>query len=124
MRKSFVVGALALATIPMTGAWAMDVATFLAKADALKRKGPLALFSSDLKLLTNHIQTDFVRLRSERLAAQAARTTMAFCPPAAGVKLTDKDILLAMQAVPEERRGTTSTREALKIFLARRFPCD
>ena len=29
----------------------MSVATFLAKADALKAKGPLALLSSDIKLL-------------------------------------------------------------------------
>ena len=101
----------------------MPVATFIAKADALQRKGLLALFSGDLKLLTQQIKADFGSLRAERLAAKEAGATTAFCPPAAGVKLTDKDILSAMQAVPAERRRTTSTREALKTFLARRFPC-
>ena len=116
---------LLLLAVPAAAvAQSMPVATFIAKADALQRKGPLALFSSDLKLLTHQIKADFAGLRTERRAAEAAGTTTAFCPPAAGAKLTDKDILSAMQAVPTERRGTTSTREALKTFLARRYPCN
>ena len=116
---------LLLLAVPAAAvAQSMPVATFIAKADALQRKGPLALFSSDVKLLTQQIKADFVRLRSERLAAESAGTTTAFCPPTTGAKLTDKDILSAMQAVPAERRGTTSTREALKTVLARRYPCN
>lgn len=114
---------LLFAAPAVAGAQWMPVGTFIAKADALQRKGPLALFSNDLKRLTQQIKADFTGLRSERLAAEAAGTTTAFCPPAAGVKLTDKDILSAMQAVPAERRVSTSTREALKTFLARRYPC-
>ena len=105
-------------------AQSMPVSTFIAKAYALQQKGPLALFSNDVKLLTQQIKADFAALRSERLATEAARTTTAFCPPATGARLTDKDILLAMQAVPAERRGSTSTRQALKTFLAQRYPCN
>ncbi len=112
-------GALALSS----GAAAMPVSTFLTKAESLKKKGPLALFSGDLKLLTNQVKSDARQLREERLAAKAARRPTAFCPPDAGVKLTDKDILVAMQAVPPADRARTDTRAALKAYLARRHPC-
>ena len=101
----------------------MPVSTFLTKAESLKKKGPLALFSGDLKLLTNQVKSDARQLREERLAAKAAGRPTAFCPPDAGVKLTDKDILVAMQAVPPADRARTDTRAALKAYLARRHPC-
>jgi hypothetical protein len=102
---------------------AMPVSTFLTKADALKSKGPLALFSSDLKLLSTQMKTDLSAIRSERLAAQAAGRPTSFCPPSGGVKLTDKDIVEAMQAVPLPQRAQTDTKDALRAYLARRFPC-
>jgi hypothetical protein len=49
--RLFVVFALA-AAMPLTAASAMPVSTFLDKANRLEKKGPAALFSSDLKLLT------------------------------------------------------------------------
>ena len=102
---------------------AMTVAVFIAKAESLKKKGPLALFSGDLKLLTNQIKSDGASIREERLAAERAGKHGAFCPPAAGVKLTDKDVMQAMQAVPAAERGRTTTRTAMRAFMARRFPC-
>ena len=102
---------------------AMTVDLFLAKADKLKAKGPLTLFSSDIKLLTNQIKADAGSLREERLAAKAAGKAQAFCPPEAGAKLTDKDVLQAMEAVPAAQRSRTTTRTALRAFMARRYPC-
>lgn len=121
MRVALFAGALALVT--ESAASAMPVATFLAKADTLQKKGPLALFSSDLKLLTNQVKGDAAAIRAERLAAKAAGRPPAFCPTEAGAKLTDKDVLSAMQAVPVARRTSTSTIEALKAFMVRRYPC-
>lgn len=102
---------------------AMSVATFLAKAESLKKKGPLALFSGDLKLLTKQIEADAASIRAERLAARSAGRPTAFCPPEGGVKLTDKDVMQAMEAVPAPRRAQTTTRDAMRGFMARRFPC-
>lgn len=112
-----------LAVSAAASAQAMPVATFLTKADALKKKGPLALVSGDIKLLMGQVKTDAGELRSERLAAKVAGKRTAFCPPEAGTKMTDKDILAAMQAVPTAQRASTSTKDALKAFLARRYPC-
>ena len=112
-----------LAAAPIASAAAMPVSTFLAKADRLQKKGPLAMFSRDLKLLMNQVRADAGEIRAERLAAKAAGRPTAFCPPDAGVKLTDRDILVAMQAVPPADRANTSTKAALRAFLARRHPC-
>lgn len=123
MTLSLIAAALLLGAAAPAPAPAMTVAAFIAKADGLKKKGPLALFSGDLKLLTSQIKADGASIRAERLAAKAAGKLTAFCPPEAGVKLSDKDVMQAMQAVPAAERGRTSTRTALRAFMARRFPC-
>ena len=123
MQIRFAVLALALAAVPLSAASAMPVSTFLVKADKLKAKGPLALFSGDVKLLMNQVKSDAAALRAERVAAKSTGKAPAFCPPDAGAKLSDKDVLAAMQAVPAPRRASTTTRDALKAFMVRRYPC-
>jgi len=111
---------LALVAVPLSAAAAMPVSTFLAKAE---KKGPLAMFSGDLKLLAKQVRADAAQIREERLAAKTAGKRTAFCPPSGGAKLTDKDILAAMEAVPAAERSRTSTKDALRAFLARHHPC-
>ena len=118
-----ILASVMLATASAANAQTMNVQIFLQKAEGLQKKGPMALFSSDLKLLTNQAKADFGAIRQERLAAKAAGQPMAFCPPAAGAKLTDKDIVGAMRAVPPAQRAGTSTRDALKAMMVRRYPC-
>ena len=118
-RTAFAFAALATST----AASAMPVDQFLGKAEGLRKKGPLALFSGDLKLLTNEIKANSQQLRAENQAAVKAGRPKAYCTPANGVSLSDKDILAAMQAVPVPQRASTSTRDALRAYLARRFPC-
>ncbi len=121
MNAALAAGALLLAVA--APASAMSVQAFLIKAEALKKKGPLALFSSDMKLLRKQITGDALELRKERLAAQAAGRAVAFCPPAAGIKLTDRDIVAAMEAVPSTQRASIDTKIALRAYFGRRFPC-
>ena len=114
---------LALAAAPLSSALAMPVSTFLQKADALQRKGPLAMFSGDLKLLLRQIKADAAQLRAENKAAIAAGRAKAYCTPDGGVKLTNRDIIAAMNAVPPTQRAGTTTKAALRAYFARRFPC-
>lgn len=122
MKYRILIGVL-LATAPLAPATAMPVSTFLAKADRLQKKGPMALFAGDLQLLTRQIKADAAQLRAANKAAAAAGRRKAYCTPQAGVKLTNRDILGAMQSVPPAQRATTSTRDALRDYFARRFPC-
>ena len=112
-------GALTLSS----GVAAMPVSTFLTKAETLQKKGALAMFSGDLKLLMKQIKTDAAQLRAENKALVAAGRQKAYCTPDGGVKLTNRDILAAMNAVPTAQRAATPTKTALRAYFARRFPC-
>ena len=114
---------VALAIAPLAAAGAMPVSTFLEKAEALQRKGPMAMFSKDLKLLTAQVKSDAAALRAQNKAAEAAGRRKAYCAPPNGVKLTNRDILAAMNAVPPAQRAGTDTRVALRAYFAARFPC-
>jgi len=120
--KLHLLAALAIVAVPAAAA-AMPVSTFLAKADALRAKGPLAIFSGDLKLLMRQVKADAAALAAENKAAQAARRPKSYCTPAAGAKMDEKEVLAAMQAVPAAERSATETRSALRAHLARRYPC-
>ena len=114
---------LLLAAVPLAAAAAMPVSTFLAKADALQRKGPMAMFSGDLKLLTRQVKADAAQLRAANKAAAAAGRPKAYCTPDAGVKMTNRDVLIAMREVPPAQRSTTITRDALRAYFVKRYPC-
>lgn len=107
----------------MSGALAMPVATFLAKADALQKKGALAIFSGDIKLLMNQIKADSAALRAENEAAVAAGRPRAYCPPVGGAKLNQNDVMDAMRGVAPADRAATDTKTAMRSYLAKRFPC-
>jgi hypothetical protein len=119
--KLNLVAAVALLMIP-AAAPAMPVQTFLAKANALKSKGPLALLSGDYKLLMNTIKADAGALRNEREAAKAAGRKPPYCPPGP-ITMGSSEIMRVMQAVPAAERPRTDTRDALRGHFARRFPC-
>lgn len=106
-----------------SAATAMPVAAFLAKAQALQAKGPLALFSGDLKLLANQVKFDAARLRADNEALVKAGKPKAYCVPPGGAKLDNNDVLAAMQAVPPAARAGTDSRDALRAMLARKHPC-
>jgi hypothetical protein len=101
----------------------MSVATFLGKAESLRKRGPLAMLSGDLKLVMNQIQADGASLKSERESAKAAGRPAAYCPPEGGIKLGQKELMEAMEAVPAAQRAQTTTGQALRAYFVRRFPC-
>ena len=113
--------AVLLAVLPLP-AHAMDVATFLAKADPLKKKGMMAIFSSDYKLLAGEVQTHSKALREERLAAKAAGRPQAYCPPEkSGLKVDE--LMAGLHAIPAAQQPRTSMKDALKALLVRKYPC-
>ncbi len=120
--KFKLLAAAALAIVPLGAAQAMDVATFLVKADALEKKGMLALMSSDYKLLMREIRTQGEALRAERLAAEKAGRKPAYCPPAKQ-SLTAKEVLTAFRTIPVAQRSRIQVKDALRALMARKYPC-
>ena len=100
----------------------MPVQTFLTKVEALQAKGLGAMFSNDFRLLSNAIKADAKALKAEREAAKASGRTPAYCPKGR-VVLKSSEIVGAMRAVAPADRARTETRDALRAYFARRFPC-
>ena len=120
--KIKLLAAALLATAPLGAAQAMDVATFLVKADAVEKKGMLALMSSDYKLLMREIQTQGAQLRAERLAAERAGRKPAYCP-SAKQSLTSREVLAAFRTIPASQRPRVQVKDALRALMARKYPC-
>jgi hypothetical protein len=119
MRKLVVVALLAFTP---AAAQAMDVAAFLARADPLMKKGMMALFSRDYKLLMAEVRTQSKSLRDERLAARAAGRPQAYCPPEKN-GLTADELMSGLHAIPAAQQPRTQLREAMKALLGRKYPC-
>lgn len=114
---------LLLAAIPAAAqAQSMTVADFLARAEALERKGALALFSSDLKLLKAQMQNSGKQLRAEQVAAQKAGRKPATCLPAKASMESD-ELLRYFRSIPPQQRSMT-VKAGLAGFASRKFPCN
>lgn len=99
----------------------MNVATFLAKAEALKAKGPMALFSSDYKLLQAEGKAAGEAYRT-RLNAERAAGRPSSCPPK-GTKVSSESILAHLRTYPAPKRPQTSMSQAMADYFLRTFPC-
>jgi hypothetical protein len=103
-------------------ATAMPVSTYMQKTSALKAKGPLAVFSGDINLLKRQVQQDGDQLRAENKALAAQGKLKHYCAPE-GSAITLKDLMAAVEAVPVSERARTSTKDAFRDYIARRYPC-
>lgn len=120
--KSKLLVAAVVGLVSVSAANAMDVGTFLAKAEILQERGVLAVFASEYGELQTEIRTSFASLKQERLAAQGAGRRPAYCPPGPAT-LSMPEMFAAMTAVPAARRTRVQVREALRAAFARKYPC-
>ena len=82
----------------------------------------MALMASDYKLLRKEIEAHSQTLRAERLAAERAGRRPAYCPPAK-TALNSEELLAAFRSIPAAQRPRTDVKDALRAFLARKYPC-
>ena len=122
MRYVLILCGLVAAAAANGPAYATDVATFLAKVEAVKGKGVMAMFSSDLKLLMGEIGDSMTELKEERLAAVAGGRRPIYCPNGKA-ELSRQELFAAMEAVSPARRPKVQVKEALRAGLARKYPC-
>jgi hypothetical protein len=111
-----------LAVLPVGAAQAMTVQAFLVKANALEKKGVMALFSSDYKTLKGEMEAAGAQLAAERKAALQAGRKVSFCPPAKN-NVSAKDVLTYFRAIPPAQQARMSTKDGLRGLLARKYPC-
>lgn len=100
---------------------AMSVAEFLTKADALKARGAMALFSGDLKLLMREVKAAGQGVRTDNKRRQQAGLAPRSCPPER-VSMKSDELLAALRTIPPGDRGI-SVQEGFARMMAARYPC-
>jgi hypothetical protein len=104
-----------------TAANAMTAQTFYTKATALKRQGYSAMFSSDLKLLTNEMKAAVKSVKAENAVAKANGKPL-YCAPD-NVQINSDEVIAAFGAIPASRRKNMSVRAAWREISIRKYPC-
>jgi hypothetical protein len=119
----YIVLAGALLATPLA-ANAMTVADFLAKAEALKAKGMMAMMSSDLPVVRGEMQAATSAYRADVDAARAKGITTFGCPPPKGqAKISSDDIMADLASIPKAVQQRTTVKAGLYAIMAKRFPC-
>lgn len=118
-RKYLAAAGLVLVAAPAS---AMDVATFLAKADALKAKGPMALFSSDIGLLKGEAKKASEAYLADKAARAAAGKPPNACPPPGEAKMGSDEFLASLRMIPPAQRGISLT-DGMARVLRHKYPC-
>jgi hypothetical protein len=104
-------------------AQSMNAETFYKKASVLQAKGPMALFSSDLKLVMNEGKAAAGKAREARLAAVRAGHKPRYCPPESSKGMNSDEYMKGIAAIPAAERARIDMTEATTRILARKFPC-
>ena len=113
--------AIGLATPAFAAGGDMSVATFLAKADALKAKGAMALFSEDMGLLKREGEAAGELYRA-RLATERAAGKPSSCPPK-GTRVNSDQLLSFLRTYPANVRASVSMKAAIADYMIRNYPC-
>lgn len=116
--------ALMLAAIPAAAsAQTMSAETFHQRAQALKKKGAMAIFSrGEIKTLTKEAQAAAKRAREQRLATLKAGGKPRSCPPE-GSRMGSDEFMERLAAIPAAERARIDMTEATIRILATKYPC-
>ena len=124
LMKRLMIGIALAAALPsalLAAPGDMSVAVFVAKADALKAQGPMALFSSDLALLKAEGKAGGdayrTRLMRERTAGHPSS-----CPPE-GAKINSDELLAFLRSYPANSRPRLTIRQGVADYFIKKYPC-
>lgn len=117
---------VAAATLLPTAALAqsMNAELFLQRANKLKAKGPMAVFSGgEIKALMTEGKNATEAARQQRLAAKQAGRQPRYCPPEAKGSLGSDEFMSRLSALPRAERQRIDMTEAMTRILTVKFPC-
>ena len=116
-----VVAALLMVGVAMPASAAMTVGTFLARANALRDQGPMALMSPDLPALKAEAKAATNQLKADRAARAAAGKPPIACVPE-GESIGIMDMLDGLSELPAADRKRPLKDGYAKV-IAKRYPC-
>jgi hypothetical protein len=120
VRRFAVAIAVAVGAAPAS---AMPVSTFLSEFESLDPNASADQLTGRLAELKAELQKDAAELRAERLAASSAGKQPTYCPVEDAAQPSAEEIIAALEAVPKIVRPKMQVKDALRAYLARRFPC-
>ena len=100
----------------------MSAAAFLAKADALRAKGPMALLSGDIKLLKAEGQAAGLAYRARLKAEKAAGKSPHSCPPSKS-RINSTQVIEHLRAYSPATRARTTMKAAISDLMVKTYPC-
>ena len=100
----------------------MSAATFLAKADALRAKGPMALLSGDIKVLKSEGQAAGLAYRARLKAEKAAGKPPHSCPPPKS-RINSTQVIEHLRTYTPATRARTTMKAAISDLMVKTFPC-
>ena len=118
---------LVLAALPISAATAqsMNAEVFHKRAVALKKKGPMAIFSrGEIRQLMSEGKAAGMKAREQRLAAVGAGRKPAYCPLNASDKIQSDEFMTRLAAIPAADRAKMTMTQAVTRILAAKFPCS
>ena len=124
MRMKFLIAAAALLAPVAASAQSMNAENFLSRANKLKAKGPLALFSrGEIKALMDEGKASGDAARRQRLAAVKAGRKPRYCPPEGPQQMDSDEFMSRLAAIPRVERQRINMAEAMTRILIVKFPC-
>jgi hypothetical protein len=115
--------ALAMVTTPAL-AQSMNAESFHQRAQALKKKGAMAIFSrGEIKALMAEGQAAGKAAREQRLATVKAGDKPRYCPPGGSGSMDSDEFMKRLSAIPQAERARVNMTEATTRILATKYPC-
>ena len=121
VRSKALIAALTIAGLAMPASAAMTVGTFLARANALRDQGPMALMSPDFPALKAEANAATNQLKAERAARAAAGKPPIACVPE-GESVGIMDMLDGLNELPASYRKRP-LKDGYARVLANLYPC-
>ena len=107
-----------------TFAQSMNAQTFYKRATALKKKGPLAIFSGgEIKALMNEGQASGKAAGAAYDADKKAGRPTRFCPPPGKRQMGSDEYMQRLAAIPAAERARIDMTEATTRILIAKYPC-
>jgi hypothetical protein len=122
MNKALVLIVITSSLIAVPAKAEMPISSFLAKADALKKRGFFAMGSPDIKLLRNEVVNAAAAFDAEIAAARkAGRVPPACVPPK--TKLNSEEMMTFFRTIPAAQAQTMTVKTGFYALMKKRYPC-
>ncbi|MCY7339306.1 MAG: hypothetical protein LH465_05060 [Sphingomonas bacterium] len=115
---------LLLALPVAASAQSMNAESFHRRAEALQKKGPLAVFSGgEIKALMGEAKAAGQKSGANRAAALKAGQKPRYCPPPPPVRMGNTEFMAGLSAIAPPDRARIDMTEAMTRIMMRKYPC-